>query len=207
MSRLESDLWKQLVADAGAEADDALARAAALSVAEAEAELTAAGFDVAAERAKASAFLDALEDGTLDIEPEAPHSVAAVAVAQDPPPVHRTRRQRPVVFWLGAAAAAAVAGGALYAALHQAPTPGPTPLPPLPAPSTPAPLPSAVPDLVAAADLRHQAAAACDAAEWSACLEKLDRARAGDPAGDDAPAVKALRRRAIAGALEKKPAP
>ena len=103
MSTLESDLWKQLLAEAGEAEIDATA---SVTVKEAEAELTAAGFDVAAERAKASAFLDALEDGTLDTEPQAPHSGAAVAVAQDPPPVHRTRRQRPVVFWLGAAAAA-----------------------------------------------------------------------------------------------------
>jgi len=67
MSRPASDLWKELVADAGVEEEeDAIARAASLSVKEVEAELAAAGFDVAAERAKASAFLEALENGTLD---------------------------------------------------------------------------------------------------------------------------------------------
>jgi hypothetical protein len=205
MSRPESDLWKELVADAGVEAEDAIARAASVSVKEAEEELAAAGFDVAAERAKASAFLDALESGALETEPEShipePPPSAAVAVAQDAAPARR-QRQRPVVLWLAGVAAIVVAAGALYAALSQPPRPGP----PAPSPSTPAPLPPDVPDLVAAADLRHQAAAACDAKQWTACLAKLDQARATDPDGDGAPTVKALRDRATAG-LAKKPDP
>ena len=213
MSKLESDLWKQLVAEAGAEEDDAITRAASLAVKEAEAELTAAGFDVPAERAKAAAFLEALENGTLDAEPEAslpdPPPSAATAVAQDPTPhvstypqPHR-RRDRPVVLWVAIAATIVVAAGALYAALGQPPMPGPAPTPPLPSPSAPAPVPSAFPDLVAAADLRHQAAAACDAQQWSVCLAQLDQARAADPDGDEAGAVTALRKRAIAGILQK----
>jgi hypothetical protein len=50
-------LWKQLVDEAG---DEAVARAAAVSVAEAERELAAAGFDVEAERAIARARIAAL---------------------------------------------------------------------------------------------------------------------------------------------------
>ena len=61
MSKPKSDLWKRLVAEAGAEEDDAIGRAASVAVKQAEAELTGAGFDVPAERAKAAAFLDALE--------------------------------------------------------------------------------------------------------------------------------------------------
>jgi hypothetical protein len=57
MATREQDLWEQLVAEAG---EEEIERAASVSVEQAEAELTAAGFDVPAERAKASAFLDAL---------------------------------------------------------------------------------------------------------------------------------------------------
>ena len=148
---------------------------------------------------------DALESGALETEPEShiPDPPAAVAVAQDAAPARR-QRQRPVVLWIAAAATVVVAAGALYAALSQPPRSGP--VPPAPSPSTPAPLPPAVPDLVAAVDLRHQARAACDAKQWTACLAKLDQARAADPDRDDAPTAKALRDRATAG-LAKKPDP
>jgi hypothetical protein len=204
MSKLESDLWRQLVAEAGVHEEDAIARAASVTVKQAEAELTAAGFDVAAERAKASAFLEALENGTLELAPEAeaPPPSAAVAVAQDAPPVRR-KRDRPVVLWLAAAATVVVAGGALYAALTQPPTPGPTPRPPVP--TTTAPFVPKLPELVAASDLRKQAAAACAAGDWSVCLAKLEQARTSDPDGDNAPSVKKLREQAIAGTLKPKP--
>jgi hypothetical protein len=60
-----------------------------------------------------------------------------------------------------------------------------------------------LPDLVAAAELRRQASAACDARQWSVCLAHLDEARAADPDGDEAPAVKATRERAVRGIREK----
>jgi hypothetical protein len=50
-------LWRQLVDEAG---EDAIEQAASVSVAEAERELAAAGFDVAAERAVALARIAAL---------------------------------------------------------------------------------------------------------------------------------------------------
>jgi hypothetical protein len=53
-------LWRQLVDEAG---DDAVERAAAVSVAQAERDLAAAGFDVAAERNAALARIAALESG------------------------------------------------------------------------------------------------------------------------------------------------
>jgi hypothetical protein len=40
------------------------------------------------------------------------------------------------------------------------------------------------------------------AKQWSACLADLDRARSADPGGDDAPAVKSLRDKAIAEILK-----
>jgi len=57
------EVWRQLVDEAG---EDEIERAASVSVEQAEKELTAGGFDVAAERAKAEAFL-------RELESEAPH--------------------------------------------------------------------------------------------------------------------------------------
>ncbi|HEY8038956.1 MAG TPA: hypothetical protein VIF15_04150 [Polyangiaceae bacterium] len=58
MSR-ERRLWEKLV-------DEIIDEAASVSVAQAEADLAAAGFDVAAERARAEAFLAWLEGGGVD---------------------------------------------------------------------------------------------------------------------------------------------
>jgi hypothetical protein len=176
------NLWQELVDEAG---EEEIERAASVSVEEAEAELAAAGFDVAAERAKASAFLDALESGTFEAAPQVREAEPA------PPSPRRNRRSpRPVVMWLAAAATMTVAGGAVYAALHEH-APAPTPSPP--------PVESAVREPVAASELRRQAVAACDAQQWSECLALLDEARAADPDGDAKPAVKATRERAMRG--------
>jgi hypothetical protein len=56
--RTHAELWKVLVDEV---AEDEVDRAASVSVAQAEQELAAAGFDVAAERARAEAFLEELE--------------------------------------------------------------------------------------------------------------------------------------------------
>jgi hypothetical protein len=181
--RKHADLWNELVDEAG-EAE--IERAASVSVEQAEAELAAAGFDVAAERAKANAFLEALERG----ESTAP------ATAPAPAPPKRRTAPREVVFRLAGVAASAAAGAALYAGLQQPlgltgnSSHGGT--------TTSAPSDA---DLALAADLRRQAAAACDATHWSVCLADLDKARAVDPGGDDAPTVKALRDHAIAAIL------
>src|SRR5579872_5344542 len=59
-TRDPADLWRELVAEAG---EDEIDRAASVSVAEAEGELRAAGFDVPSERAKGHALVDALAAG------------------------------------------------------------------------------------------------------------------------------------------------
>jgi hypothetical protein len=59
-TRTAADLWEQLVDEAG---EELIERAANVSVEQAERELRAAGFDVRAERARAEAFLEALERG------------------------------------------------------------------------------------------------------------------------------------------------
>jgi hypothetical protein len=76
--RKHVDLWKKLADEV---AEDEIDRAANMSVEQAESELRAAGFDVATERAKASAFLDALESGkpigTVPISPAAKSTTTA----------------------------------------------------------------------------------------------------------------------------------
>ena len=191
--RKHADLWRELVDEAG---EDEIDRAANVSVAEAEDELRAAGFDVAAERAKAGAFLDGLGTaGSTSTSEQARPAEAPPRLAE----ATRRKRPRPATLWLAAAATFAVAGGAVYATLHPSHEVVSKGHPP--APSTPAPVVPSVDDLVVAADLRGKAAAACDAKQWSVCLAELDEARAVDPGGDDASSVKSLRDQAIAGIL------
>jgi hypothetical protein len=191
--RKHADLWNELVDEAG-EAE--IERAASVSVEQAEAELAAAGFDVAAERAKANAFLEALERGESTAPAPALAPAPAPAPATAPATPKRRMGPREVVVRLAGVAASAAAGAALYAGLQQ-------PLG-LTGHSSHGGTPTSAPsdaDLALAADLRRQAAAACDARHWSVCLADLDKARAVDPGGDDAPTVKALRDRAIAAIL------
>jgi hypothetical protein len=191
----KSELWKQLVAEVG---DEEVERAANVTVAEAEAELRAAGFDVAAERAKAEAFLD-----TLDAPPK------AATIARDAPPRSARRERRTgvpsTVVLIGTAVVAAAAGAALYASTHEPPeTIAPAPPPTSTTPFVPSIPP---PDLAAAAEQRRLAAADCDAQQWAECLGYLEQARAIDPAGDDTRAVKKLRDKAVAGIFRKPKAP
>jgi len=60
LPRSPESLWQQLVDEAG---EDLIEEAAAVSVAQAERELAAAGFDVAAERRLAEARIAALVSG------------------------------------------------------------------------------------------------------------------------------------------------
>lgn len=184
-----ADLWEKLVDETG---DDEIDRAASVNVDQAEADLKAAGFDVAAERAKANAFLDAL--GSAEGAPPERRPRAADEKRQ-------RRPRRPSVAWLAAAATVGgMAGGGLVATLgqgaivYQAPPE---------VPSTSVPFVSSAADLVTAVGLRRKASAACDAKQWGLCLADLDKAGAVDPGGDDAPAVKSLRDKAIAGIVEK----
>ncbi len=192
--RKHADLWRELVDETG---EDEIDRAASVSVAEAEAELKAAGFDVAAERAKAGAFVDSLGSGAPSSTAKEPAPRAGV-VGEG----RRRKGPRAAVVWLAAAATFAVAGGALYATLRRSPVP--VAHPPPPTPSSPAPGVPSADDLAVAAELRRKAAAACEAKQWSACLAELDDARAVDPDGDDASAVKSLREKAIAGSRERR---
>jgi hypothetical protein len=107
--------------------------------------------------------------------------------------------RRPYALWLVAAAAAAVmlGGGAVVTRLWGTPPPVHTtpdqPYTPPPVPESPAPDARA-----AAAALRAQAKEACAAKQWTACLGKLDEARAKDLDGNGAADVVALRAQAEA---------
>jgi hypothetical protein len=184
-------------------------------VEQAERELAEAGFDVAAERARAEAFLRALEDGTYDTSP----SPKARAAAQEPVEAKDAgadaaevakaavtparRKTRPTAVWVAAALAAAAAAVA-YVETHPDLAPiARTPPPPPTATATASAGPS--PEVLAvAADLRRRAAEACDVGREDVCLALLDEAAKKDPAGDATPEVVRLRERA-SDAIQAKP--
>jgi hypothetical protein len=193
----EALLWQKLVAEAG---EELIEEAASVSVAQAEKDLAEAGFDVAAERARAEAFLASLE-GVAAAEEAVAQAVPQEAPASLPERVAKGERKkpRPAGVWVAAAAAAVAAGAAVtYVATHpgEAPTTSPT---------TPPSTGTAAPSLAAAADLRRSAAAACEEGRADACVSLLDQAAAVDPAGDTAPEVQRLRKKAAA--IEMKPKP
>jgi hypothetical protein len=142
--RTPEDLWKQLALEAG---EEEIERAASVSVAQAERELHAAGFDIRAERAKGNALLDELASdatsGTV-VRQSAVEPTAWVTGPQAP------RRRSPAMRWtllLAATLAAATAGGLIYALGHRSkpndkPVEGPRETPTL---ETPAPPPSSIP--------------------------------------------------------------
>ena len=175
-------VWQHLVDEAG-EAE--IERAASVSVQQAERELAAVGFDVAAERARASAFLDELAGLPADEQRiSGEHVRASVAPVI---PIRRKPR-RPMAMWLATAASFAALGG--QAALWYAQQGGTELLVAHPRPTP--------------AELRRDAAAACDAHRWSECISLLDGARDEDPAGDTTPDVQGLRERANKGLADER---
>ena len=185
----EERLWQKLVDETG---EALIEEAAAVSVAQAEKDLAAWGFDVAAERARAEAFLVSLETAVAEEEGEVAQAVPREA------PKRAAKKPRPAAVWV-AAAAAAVAAGAAVTYVTTRPEEASLPVTP---PSTGTTAPS--PELAAAADLRHRAAAACDRGRAAECLSLLDQAAAKDPAGDTTPEVQRLRTKAE---IEAKPKP
>jgi hypothetical protein len=181
MSREEA-LWAELVDEAG---EELIEQAARVSVAQAEAELRAAGFDVEEERARAEAFVASLDGSAATPDPV--QAVAGTTPARAAPT--QRKKRRPVVAWAAAAAAAAASAGAVYVETRP-PAVG------QPAPSSSSPTAGA-PE-APAAELRQRAAVACDEGRAAECLSLLDQARAKDPAGDATPEVARLRAKAAA---------
>jgi hypothetical protein len=140
------ELWQGLVEEAG---EDAIAGAASVSVAEAERDLTAAGFDVKAERARANATISELSGATPAANGATdPASEPTAWVSGPPPSARRARGSRKVVWLAAALVAAATAGGIVYAVGRRSKPPDPPiEVPPTPptasATAQPAPLPVA----------------------------------------------------------------
>jgi hypothetical protein len=191
----EERLWQKLVDETG---EALIEEAAAVSVAQAEKDLAAWGFDVAAERARAEAFLVSLE--TAAEEADVAEAVPQEAPRSSPKRAGKSVRPkpRPAAVWVAAAAVAVAAGAAVtYVATRPEEARSPTP-PPSTGPSVP---PT---ELAAVADLRQRAAAACDRGRLDECIFLLDQAAAKDPAGDTTPEVQRLRQKAE---IEAKPKP
>lgn len=98
---------------------------------------------------------------------------ASTKPAASPTPA---RRPRAAAVWVAAAAAAAVVGAGTYVATRESPPAHPVP--------------------TAADVLRQRAADALRDGKADECLKLLDEAKAKDPAGDVAPDVTGLRKRA-----------
>jgi hypothetical protein len=200
------EIWSVLLEQAAEDdAFEAAARATdALTDAQVADELRLAGFDVAELH---DAALALLAGSAPPHNPEPVQAVAQVVALPSLDGLDSTRRRRPAVLWLAAAATTAtVGGGLLYATLHSPSPPAPVPAP-SPPPSAPAPVVSAPPDLVAARDLRARARDALAMGYATQCLDLLDQAKAIDPAGDEAADVAALRRQATAPTVPVSPKP
>ncbi len=137
-------------------ADDDMDDVLAMTPEERRQELAAAGFDLAANDAKADALHAAAQVPTNTVLPLRP------------------RRALRVVMLL--AAVLAIAGVAMFLARRD--------------PQIAHPHPDND-----AAELRKQAAAACDAKKVEECRDRIDEARDLDPAGDTSPEAKKIRER------------
>jgi hypothetical protein len=136
------DLWLTLVDEAG---EDAITSAAAKSVAQAEQDLIAAGFDTKAERARANAHIAALTgERALHVVANEPATEPTAWVSGPPAPAKKPPSSRRVVWLAAALAAAAATGGIVYAVAHRPrPPDGPVEVPREP-PSANAPAPPPV---------------------------------------------------------------
>src|SRR5580658_9893323 len=165
-------------------AEDEMDRILALSDADLDAELSQAGLDPKAERARGGpmgreAHRAAERLGARDVH----HGDATAWTRAEPraaeTPIFRPRFARPV---FALAAAAAVTGGIVVGVRWMTSrTEVALPSPPADAALAPVPTPAPPPS---AKDLRRQAADACDQYFWALCRSLLDTAAARDPDGE-----------------------
>jgi hypothetical protein len=224
--RTAKGVWDELVAEAG---EDEIERAASISVEQAEKELAAAGFDVAAERAATAAFLDDLESGAGAARSQRadPNENAGAARSQRADP-NENAGAGSTAPKTDVASRSDIASGMRERALatvnvpHERRTRRRWP-------STASWFASAAslavglgvgatygslsnvgsgwvtsPQGPDAAALRRDALNACDAQKWAECLARLDRAREVDPAGDGEEAIRSARERALVAILGAK---
>jgi hypothetical protein len=96
--------------------------------------------------------------------------------------------------WVALSATAAIAAAVIAVFVMAGPTMVATPPPPPTARDTgvTAPKPPSAQEQ-RGAELRDEAFGACEKAQWRTCLQKLDEAKALDPAGDANPRVRGWR--------------
>jgi hypothetical protein len=153
--------------------DEEMERVLAMTPEQRRAELEAAGVDMKELHAKADAMHERLVQAAAEGKTGETAEQPQVRSLRPKPP------RRSIVNLAAAASLVAVAGGAFYTVATRPPGPGVT-----------------SPDLETAAGLRKRALDACSREQWTECLAGLDQAKGLDPAGDDAAAVQAARRRA-----------
>jgi hypothetical protein len=169
--RTAKELWDALdEATLDAEMEDALA-----SPEDPREALAKAGYDLAQVDAEADAFFAALRPTPAT----APATAPAPAPAPTGKPALAPRRLVRAVFTSVSLALAAGVGLVVWQGRPE--------IVGSPPPQTPQ---------ERANTLRVFAQDACEAHRWKPCLDYLDKARALDPAGDEAPAVQELRRTA-----------
>jgi hypothetical protein len=139
-------------------------------------ELEAAGVDMNELHAKADAWHERFVQAAAEAEKKAAQGATAEPARTRSLPPKPQRRS--FVSLAAAASVVAVAGGVVYTVALRPPEP------------------VASPDQRTAADLRKRAFDACSREQWKECLAGLDEAKRLDPAGDEAAAVQAARRRA-----------
>jgi hypothetical protein len=132
-------------------------------------------------------------------------------------PAPKPPRPKPAIPFIVVAVLGLVSGAAFYRGVRGAPTaPAPSDsalvasavAPSAPVPTfLPKPMASVALDPAAAAALRQQAFAECDAQQWNECLVHIQRASKLDPAGDKDPRVEAARLAALGAVLAKNKKP
>jgi len=189
--RTAKELWDALdKATLDAELESELA----MTPEERRQDLVKAGVDVDALDAEADAFFASLPAKAVataapaaspTAAPDAPSApVVAAPSASAPVTVLRPKRRRlAVVLPVGLALAAAVA----LAIKVSLPEPVPIAIPPDDTPAG------------RAAALRADARKSCNAHRWPRCVDELDDAKELDPAGDDTPEIREMRRAAAEG--------
>jgi hypothetical protein len=203
LKRSPEEIWRRLVEEAG---EDEIERAASVSVAQAEKDLAAAGFDVAAEREKADALLRKLEQGSRvsgevavskvvrqGAAPEEPTERSAwVTGARAAPPKPLDRRW---VALIAAAVPLVVLGGGVSLAIGLLSKDEDQPIQIVLDAA-----PSAAPSAASSASgrlIRERALKACDQKRWRECIDGLSSARELDPGGDADSHVQAVWRAAL----------
>jgi hypothetical protein len=186
-------LWSALEAQAAEDdaIDASMREVTAMSDAALDGELEEAGFEPGELASRATALHgDAVRRASGHLVVTRRQGSVATELRAERAAAERRKQVVPASLLIAFGAAAAVTGIVVYETMRtRAPQ------------QAPSAVPSAPPDarLVAARHLRQRASEACESGFMRECLVLLDTAKAEDPAGDEAPDVKALRAKALQG--------